>query len=432
MHEVYNKFLQRLRKVAPTKGENFLFLLAIRLFGTTFFFGLILFLTNFFPQEVIGEFEYARPLVILLSSVLLFGFDRSILYYAGRYGEKVAYDTYRKMVLFILLVGLVLAVVPVVLPFEVMIFSWQSPSDAYLIIKSIISIMVYALVSLNMSFFYSQGRNTSAEFLTGFLRYVPFALGAVILFITRDFELLADVFLLGFAPVALVSTWYCLVTFNPKSESVESLRYGSIIKKSLPMAVSTVGFWLLLSIDVFILKQYVSFSRLAVYAIPVKFVGLIAIVQTLIQNVVSTEFSRLYSADKMKYLQAVVKKYTRIIFILTIVPTALIFLFSPFVLSFFGPSYVDGAGVLRIMMAGSIISSMGGCMVGYFNMTGKQNALQFILLIAVVVNGVLNYILIPTDGITGAAWASFTSLSFLIITTSMYAYLKDRILLIVH
>ena len=86
--------------------------------------------------------------------------------------------------------------------------------------------------------------------------------------------------------------------------------------------------------------------------------------------------------------------------------------FAEWVLGFSGESFVVGVSTLLILLAGRFYSSICGSVGSILQMTGNQHLFQNILLVAAIVNVVLNYLLIPIYGITGAAIASFICVVF--------------------
>jgi O-antigen/teichoic acid export membrane protein len=65
-------------------------------------------------------------------------------------------------------------------------------------------------------------------------------------------------------------------------------------------------------------------------------------------------------------------------------------------------------------------------------MTGRQRIFQVVLISAVFLNFILNFILIPIYSLTGAAIAFVSSLLFWNIITAFIVYKKDKLLIIMH
>ena len=79
--------------------------LVLRITGTGILFLTTLYLTNFFPASIVGEYEFTRSVLLFLGSVVLLGTDQSILYYGGllkaRNAVNQLFPAYKKMVLVI-------------------------------------------------------------------------------------------------------------------------------------------------------------------------------------------------------------------------------------------------------------------------------------------------------------------------------------------
>jgi O-antigen/teichoic acid export membrane protein len=83
-------------------------------------------------------------------------------------------------------------------------------------------------------------------------------------------------------------------------------------------------------------------------------------------------------------------------------------------------------------MAGQLLASLFGITTIYLNMTGRQRIFQVVLISAVFLNFILNFILIPIYSLTGAAIAFVSSLLFWNIITAFIVYKKDKLLIIMH
>ena len=140
----------------------------------------------------------------------------------------------------------------------------------------------------------------------------------------------------------------------------------------------------------------------------------------------------LASSNDQKALQQLLKRGVRFIALLSTVLTAVIIIFSDWLLSFFGPEYVKASHALIILAAGHFLASLCGVTATYLNMTKKQKSLQNILIAAVILNALLNWGLIPHFGIEGAAMASAASVLFWNVCGVYLAYRKDRIKIYLH
>jgi len=406
-------------------------LIAVRFFGVVFFFGLTLMITNTFPVETVGQYEYVRPILLLLSGLILVGFDRSVLYYAGKLTTAAMTAVYRKMFLTVFAVSILFVLMILVLPEESVLWLGQGSNGALLLVKTVFALGAYALLTLNISFFRVVDNNRRAEFFIGFIKHVPFAIGVALLLVINKLEYLADAFLLSFIPLAIITT-YMVVRSLPTADTNGAPAIWAMIQRSFPMAITAVGFWLLFSIDILIIDYYYDKTTVAIYAMPLKFVFLLNFVPTTISAAVSKDFSLLHNTGDSSKLKRKVRDYTRIVMGLTILPMFVLSIFSTEFLEIFGEDYTQGATVLQLMMLGTLVNLSCGLNVAYYNMTGKQVALQYFLITSVLVNLFLNLWLIPLYSILGAAIAFVAANVVLNLSTVIHTFKRDRIWLIIH
>ncbi|RZK15077.1 MAG: hypothetical protein EOO43_15475 [Flavobacterium sp.] len=96
-------------------------------------------------------------------------------------------------------------------------------------------------------------------------------------------------------------------------------------------------------------------------------------------------------------------------------------------LSLFGEQYESARDALIILTLSQWICSYFGVVTVYLNMTRKQHIFQYILIVAVVINFIMNSLLIPEYGMTGAAISFAVSILFWNIISALVIYRTDRI-----
>ena len=85
---------------------------------------------------------------------------------------------------------------------------------------------------------------------------------------------------------------------------------------------------------------------------------------------------------------------------------------SSFLLTIFGAEFSTGQWALIVLVIGQVVNAMTGSVTLLLNMSGKQAALRNVALVALMIQVLLSFILIPPFGILGAAISSTISLSF--------------------
>lgn len=406
-------------------------LILLRSLGVGLLFLATLVMTNYYDQSIVGEFEFIRSMLLLLGSLVLLGTDRSILQFAGqlvsanRMTEFIG--LYKKVITVFLILTLILFILYFIIPSN---FVEVDLTDNN-ILKTIATLFFYAVALFNTEVFRVFDKNNWSETYRGIFKYIILFIASIGFLYLEITHLIVDAFLISFVLLALVSSVHLKVLF-PQKNTTSRYSYKEIISTSFPMALSSLGFFLLLSIDILLLKYYVGDDLIAIYAQPVKIIALIAMIQTTLQASIAKNIAAFYYANDIKSLSKIVKRYTRLIALISI-PFLIIFLLLPeTILSFFGADYTSGSYVLLILLSGTLINAICGCTSVYMNMTGKQVQFRNIIFITIIVNLILNIILIPLYGIEGAAVASAFSLILWNIVTVIYVYIKERILLILH
>jgi O-antigen/teichoic acid export membrane protein len=424
-------FTSFLDSQGATNTKELIQLLVIRFSGLIFYFGITFLITNSFPVQFVGEYEYVRPILVLLGGAVLIGFDRSALFYAGTENSGNMARIYVTMFLIVLLFSLLLIAVVLFIPDQWLNYLGDGADGAMLIVKTVLSLCCYAILILNISYFRAFNRNLQAELYIGFFQPIAFAIGVLILIIGLDYRFLVDVFLLSHVPLAVLTTYLVVknLDFTQASMGPKTMQ---MIRHSIPMAVSAIGFSMLFAIDILLLKIYSTTEQIAIYSMPLKFVFLLHFIPTTISSAVSKSISEYHHDGDRTGMDRAIKTHNRLILLIALLPILLCLTFSDDLLSLFGVLYKDGDTVLKIFMLATFINLSCGLNVTYFSMTGKQIVLQFMVITAVILNLLLNLWLIPAYGIVGAAWSYTAAIFFLNLVTVVYAYQKDRIWLVTH
>ena len=304
-------------------------------------------------------------------------------------------------------------------------------SDAYnLILKTFFALIFFTLTMLNIDTIRALQKTVISELFRNIFRYVPVLLGAILIYILEKTQLIVDVYLIGFFVLCIFSTAYTYYLIKKKTFNKSPIflfTYKEIFLTSYPMAISAIAYFIMQGIDVLILTTYSSFESVAYYSVAVKLSTLIALSLLSVNIVVAPKIAEIYEKRKTNELQLLIKKSTRLIFIISIFLLSFIFLFSEYILSLFGPNYIVASTPLVILLSAQLYNSVSGPSAIYLNMTGKQRVLNWILIIGLLTNIFLNLCLIPNYGMNGAAIATLVSLVLWNSMAAIYIYIKDSI-----
>ncbi|MEH6658773.1 polysaccharide biosynthesis C-terminal domain-containing protein [Leeuwenhoekiella marinoflava] len=434
-----NRFRNQLSKLGDLSVLRGGFqVLILRVCGVIFLFGITLFLTNFYPAEEVGAYEFTRSALFLIGGFTILGTDQSILFFSGRFSKKeqlgALFKVYFKMVLLLLAGAIVLLILAWNISDSVYKSVFNDETSGTLILKAAACLFFYAITLLNTEFFRGFALHPKSELYRGIFKQLPFGIGLLILFLLREQHYVVEVFLLSYFVLAIISSIEVFFQYKKrvqrKNQDLE-IPIKSVLKATLPIAISALGFYLLISIDVFFLKRYTDFETLAYYGTSIKIIFLISTVVNTISSFIAVKIANLYAVDKQK-LQALVKNGVRVIVILTTVLSVFLMLFSKSILQVFGAAYEQANSALLILITGHFLSTLCGITQVYLNMTKKQVVLQYILIFAVLLNALLNFLLIPKYGMEGAAIASALSVIFWNLLAALWVYKKDNIKIFLH
>jgi len=211
----------------------------------------------------------------------------------------------------------------------------------------------------------------------------------------------------GLAVMALLISIYHLrsVSFSSDANS------WAFLKESIPMMLSSTILVILGWMDTFVLGIYETDANIGIYNVALKIATFSTFSLQAINSILAPKIARSYASDDKVLFQRVIRFGARINFFSTLVIVLGIILGQKWILQFFGDDFVNGTPVLIILCIGQVISSMSGSVGVILQMTGKQGVYQNIMLVALILNLVLNFSLTPVYGNFGAAVATVVSIA---------------------
>ena len=409
--------------------------LIIRSFGVLLLFGFTLFITNFYSAENVGRYDFVRSTLMVLGGISLMGTNQSIIYYSGLLNARKSIESIRSIYSEMLKIIFTLSLI--ILGFFMIFFNESIINDIFknresysLILKTILTLVFFAVTMLNIDTIRALKKTILSEMYRSIFRYLPVFIFAIILLKTNNEELLVEVYLLGFLLLSLFSSIRVYMLFkkiDKPNDKSESFTITEIFKTSSPMALSAIAYFIMQSIDIIILSIYEGFDQIAYYSVSVKLAMLTTLALMSVNIVIAPRIAEIYENQKMQKLQMLIKHSTRIIFLISICVLSVLFFFSEEILGLFGQGYVIANNALLFLLAAQFFNAVSGPGAIYLNMTGRQKTLNKILVSALIINISLNFYLIPTLGINGAAIATLASLIIWNTITSVLIYSSDKI-----
>lgn len=229
-----------------------------------------------------------------------------------------------------------------------------------------------------------------------------------------------------------ISTLFVL-SFYLSAKSFQKISLNTVqntwtfLREALPMMLSSTILVLLGWLDTFVLGIYESVDNIGIYNVALKLATLTSFTLQAINSILAPKLASSHNDGNQEQFHKLIQFTTRLNFFSTLVIVSVILIFREWILSIFGAEFIAGANILVILCIGQLINSMSGSVGVIMQMTGYQKVYQNIVLIALILNIILNFTLIPIYGVMGAAIATVVSISSWNIIGAAYLKRKHNI-----
>ena len=414
--------------------KNSLNVLLLRISGIILMFFLSLFLTNSFSAEIVGQYDFVRSTLMILSGASLLGTNQAIIYYSGVLTSNKSFGSIKSIYFkmnFLILTACAVLYMPMLMIEKETINQIFNKQGAYELVNlSLRGLIFYSITMLNIDTIRALKHTLISEAFRNLFRYTPFFIFSVILYIIDQPEDLAVWFLNSFIVLFIISTIVVYSLFFKKDfpKTVHD-HFSSIdiLRTSYPMALSAISYFLMQSTDVLFISAYDTFESVAYYSIAVKLATVTALALISVNIVIAPKIASIYNDKNFSELKLILKKATRINVLISLPIIILLICFSEYILSMFGINYILAKNALWILLIAQFFNSITGPSALYLNMTGRQKKLNVILLISLIINVVLNIFLVPTFGMLGAAIATTTSFVLSKVFASALVFYLDNV-----
>ena len=223
-----------------------------------------------------------------------------------------------------------------------------------------------------------------------------------------------------------------ILSTKEQANQLTPISYRYILSVSIPMLLSSSLFLIMNWTDTIMLGIFRSAKDVGIYNVAVRLATITSLSLMAVNTIAAPKFAEFWGKGDLEGLKKVVRQSTKLIF-WTSAPVLILYLIFPkWFMGLFGQEFKKGALALIFLTIGQFINAASGS-VGYIlSMTGNQKLASYIMLIATLLNFVLNVLLIPIYGINGSAIASTISLAFWNLTFAFFVYKKLGIISILN
>lgn len=383
----------------------------------------MLFITNSYGVEEWGVYSLSFTILSIVILVPKFGFENSIVRIVSELkthnNSAEIQRVLKKITFFSLSIAIIVIIALNIFHESIAIKVLKEPKMSYNI-QLISYILIPSLFLTIISATFQAYKKTMLFMLFQTALINLFFLFFLLIFytinITRNvFEVY--VYATALALIIGVFTFSKVIKFKKKSLKTNPVySFNKVLNISFPMMLSSSFALLMGWSDILMLSYYKTTFDVGIYNSTLRLAALSGVVLIAVNAIATPKFVEYFTKKDMKGLEDTVKKSTKMIFFTSTPILLILILFSKQILSFFGDEFIIGYLALTYLCISRFINGISGS-VGYImQMTDQQKTYQNIIIIAFIINLVLNYILIPKMGFNGAAISSSIAMVFWNIT----------------
>lgn len=186
----------------------------------------------------------------------------------------------------------------------------------------------------------------------------------------------------------------------------------NVFRDSYPMFLTSGAFFIMGSIDSFMIAYYLDESAVGVYTACTKLSFPIILIVSSVNSYFAPKISLAYKHKKYTNIEDKYLESVKIIMCFSMAISLILFSFPNWFLSLFGEGFDQATLTLYLVNLAFLVNALFGPVGQFMNMIDKERLVYLVILIALLINILSNAFLIPMHGITGAALATFLSTAF--------------------
>ncbi len=412
-----------------------MFILAGVIFSNIASYGYRLLIARNYGPQWYGVFSLAIMIVGLIVSLSSLGFPDSAGRFLPRYIEKNSFKKIKFLVKNLSLISLIINILAGIVLFlvsdSIAIKLFREPLLATPLKIFSILVPVWVLSNLFLSYIISLEKVAWHSFLTN---VVPSLLRLAILVFLIIFAVgphsIFISYLLGSLIALIVSTIiFYRYAKMPKDDGKlatqeKKLLMRQIIIYSWPLIFSALLTKIYYWTDSFMIGYLLDTTQVGIYNAATPIALLLTITPLLFLQLFVPIINREIIKGRKKMIKQMSQQVGKWIFLVNLPVLLFIFVFPGAIINvLFGQEYVAAANTLRILSLGAFISSLSFTSERLILMKGKSKTILINVLSTAIINLILNALLIPKYGITGAAIATAITwfiLGFLLLIEGRY------------
>lgn len=427
------RLIKRFQKILLDVDSRDIFIqgfsfLSIRIVGIFVGYLFTYFIATQYGAAVNGLVSLAFTLFLFLSIFSRLGIDINLIrFYAIEDNFTKSKGLFTRVLLKSVLFSSILSFLLYLAKDFIVFELFKKPQFEPYIIWTALAIPFWVITSLCAGYLRAREQNKWFAFLNNPGRFLFALLFFLFLWLIHDQPLNAIIAhfygVVVLAILSLIVAYSNIKTISLKTEESSWL----FLKEAFPMMLSSTILILLGWLDTFVLGIFESNDNIGIYNVAIKIATFTSFTLQAINSILAPKLAKSHNEQDQALFNKLIRFTTTLNFYSTLIIVALIVLTHKWLLGIFGDEFVSGGSVLILLCLGQLINSMSGSVGVILQMTGKQKVYQYIVIVALFLNIILNFTLIPKFGIVGAAIATVVSISSWNVIGAVYLKRKMNI-----
>lgn len=399
------------------------------LVGTGFSRG-IAFLNSVIVARLLGPEDFGKFSIFFVAMVLTWlipqAFDSTFVRYAKTAGSSAEKNEFLKISVFLKLVySAVVLIAAYPLAFFLAGYCFHKPEVKMILVWAMVSGVFQSFLMTIASIFQEKERFTMFSFLYSFYTLSIFAVLMLIKMLASNFAL-THVIMAHAAVSIIIGALSLFLLFKRRITALFPLD-----RKSLTTSFSlgkwilgtTILYYIFQRMDILFLTRYSNFAALGVYGAAQQIVMVISVMTGSVPGVF---LPKACNALESKEAFRIFAKESLLIAGLINIPVIVLMIIAPAAIKvLYGNTYGVAGGITRILLAGWIGVIIYAPFGGLFYALNDSKTRFWLEASRFLIAAVLFHILIPSNGMTGAAWAM--SITLIINSVISLWVLKNKI-----
>ena len=236
------------------------------------------------------------------------------------------------------------------------------------------------------------------------------------------YALILDAIILALGFTLSYSKWYNSIS-NWKFSTPKA---KSLLKDSWPMIMSGIIVTIYMKVDQIMIHEYLAADQVGIYSAAARLSEAWAFIPTILTTSLFPAIVNAKKKNEKLYYQRIQKLYDLMVYLSLAIAIPMSFLSNWLVVLLYGLPFEESGPVLALHIWGSIFIFLGVARGGWILNENLQRYSIYYLGAGMIANIILNFILIPTQGIIGAAWATVIAQSISVLFAPLL-FKKTRI-----